>query len=142
MPLFAWNKSYSNTYADILYNVIYNPQLEKEQSFQEFLAVHQKRTQVPTWANDTAEGTSVGVEKKEEEKKQKAAVRDDYLNFDSDESEEFSDAEDDEGADEEGKQGKNFVLTSRQSQMILWLSECIIVIFHSLQMCFFFTRDW
>uniref|UniRef100_A0A8C1KRF1 Probable RNA-binding protein 19 n=1 Tax=Cyprinus carpio TaxID=7962 RepID=A0A8C1KRF1_CYPCA len=66
--------------------------------FQEFLSVHHKRTQVPTWANDTAETTSVGVEKKKEEKKQKAAVRDDYLNFDSDESEEFSD---DEGADEE-----------------------------------------
>uniref|UniRef100_A0A8C1KVN8 Probable RNA-binding protein 19 n=1 Tax=Cyprinus carpio TaxID=7962 RepID=A0A8C1KVN8_CYPCA len=72
--------------------------LEKDQSFQEFLSVHHKRTQVPTWANDTAETTSVGVEKKKEEKKQKAAVRDDYLNFDSDESEEFSD---DEGADEE-----------------------------------------
>uniref|UniRef100_A0A8C1ABE9 Probable RNA-binding protein 19 n=1 Tax=Cyprinus carpio carpio TaxID=630221 RepID=A0A8C1ABE9_CYPCA len=66
--------------------------------FQEFLSVHQKRTQVPTWANDTAEATSVGVEKKKEEKKQKAAVRDDYLNFDSDESEEFSDVE---RADEE-----------------------------------------
>uniref|UniRef100_A0A8C1KQ90 Probable RNA-binding protein 19 n=1 Tax=Cyprinus carpio TaxID=7962 RepID=A0A8C1KQ90_CYPCA len=63
--------------------------LEKDQSFQEFLSVHHKRTQVPTWANDTAETTSVGVEKKKEEKKQKAAVRDDYLNFDSDESEEF-----------------------------------------------------
>uniref|UniRef100_A0A8C1AAU5 Probable RNA-binding protein 19 n=1 Tax=Cyprinus carpio carpio TaxID=630221 RepID=A0A8C1AAU5_CYPCA len=72
--------------------------LEKDQSFQEFLSVHQKRTQVPTWANDTAEATSVGVEKKKEEKKQKAAVRDDYLNFDSDESEEFSDVE---RADEE-----------------------------------------
>lgn len=73
--------------------------------------MHQKRTQVPTWANDTAEVTSVGVEKKKkEEKKQKVAVSDDYLNFDSDESEEFSDAEDDEGADEEDKQGKNFVL--------------------------------
>lgn len=86
--------------------------------------MHQKRTQVPTWANDTAEVTSVGVEKKKKEEKkkkqQKAAVSDDYLNFDSDESEGFSDAEDDEGADEEeGKQGKNFVLTSRQSQMIL-----------------------
>lgn len=78
--------------------------------------MHQKRTQVPTWANDTAETTSVGVEKKKEEKKQKAAVRDDYLNFDSDESEEFSD---DEGADEEGKQAKNHLLTFRQYQIIL-----------------------
>uniref|UniRef100_A0A8C1A9A9 RNA binding motif protein 19 n=1 Tax=Cyprinus carpio carpio TaxID=630221 RepID=A0A8C1A9A9_CYPCA len=59
--------------------------LEKDQSFQEFLAVHQKRTQVPTWANDTTEATPP-----------KAAVSDDYLNFDSDESEEFSDAEEDE----------------------------------------------
>uniref|UniRef100_A0A8C1QML3 Probable RNA-binding protein 19 n=1 Tax=Cyprinus carpio TaxID=7962 RepID=A0A8C1QML3_CYPCA len=90
--------------------------LEKDQSFQEFLSVHHKRTQVPTWANDTAETTSVGVEKKKEEKKQKAAVRDDYLNFDSDESEEFSD---DEGADEEGKQAKNHLLAFRQSQIVL-----------------------
>uniref|UniRef100_A0A9J7YXD0 RNA binding motif protein 19 n=1 Tax=Cyprinus carpio carpio TaxID=630221 RepID=A0A9J7YXD0_CYPCA len=90
--------------------------LEKDQSFQEFLSVHQKRTQVPTWANDTAEATSVGVEKKKEEKKQKAAVRDDYLNFDSDESEEFSDVE---RADEEGTQAKNHLLTFRQSQIIL-----------------------
>uniref|UniRef100_A0A8C1XPM2 RNA binding motif protein 19 n=1 Tax=Cyprinus carpio TaxID=7962 RepID=A0A8C1XPM2_CYPCA len=70
--------------------------LEKDQSFQEFLAVHQKRTQVPTWANDTTEATP--------EKKPKAAVSDDYLNFDSDESEEFSDAEEDEDADEEDQQ--------------------------------------
>uniref|UniRef100_A0A9J7Y1M6 Probable RNA-binding protein 19 n=1 Tax=Cyprinus carpio carpio TaxID=630221 RepID=A0A9J7Y1M6_CYPCA len=81
--------------------------LEKDQSFQEFLAVHQKRTQVPTWANDTTEATPVEADKKkkkEEEKKPKAAVSDDYLNFDSDESEEFSDAEEDEDADEEDQQ--------------------------------------
>uniref|UniRef100_A0A8C1I969 RNA binding motif protein 19 n=1 Tax=Cyprinus carpio TaxID=7962 RepID=A0A8C1I969_CYPCA len=78
-----------------------------EKSFQEFLAVHQKRTQVPTWANDTTEATPVEADKKkkeEEEKKPKAAVSDDYLNFDSDESEEFSDAEEDEDADEEDQQ--------------------------------------
>lgn len=81
--------------------------LQKDKSFQEFLAVHQKRTQVPTWANDTVEEASLGTkkekeEKKEEKKQKKAAVRDDYLNFDSDESEQLSDEED--AADEEEKQ--------------------------------------
>nr|AAI63877.1 RNA binding motif protein 19 [Danio rerio] len=78
--------------------------LEKDESFQEFLAVHQKRGQVPTWANDTVEATAVRPEmEKKKEKKQKAAVEDDYLNFDSDESEESSDDGED-AADEEDKQ--------------------------------------
>lgn len=82
--------------------------LQKDKSFQEFLAAHQKRTQVPTWANDTVEAASIGAEKekeKEKEQKQKqkkAPVKDDYLNFDSDESEQLSDDED--AADEEDKQ--------------------------------------
>ncbi|ROL50773.1 putative RNA-binding protein 19 [Anabarilius grahami] len=77
--------------------------LEKDESFQEFLAVHQKRTQAPTWANDTVEAASFGAEKEKKEKKQKkAAVSDDYLNFDSDESEQLS--EDEDAADEEDKQ--------------------------------------
>uniref|UniRef100_A0AAR2JXL9 RRM domain-containing protein n=1 Tax=Pygocentrus nattereri TaxID=42514 RepID=A0AAR2JXL9_PYGNA len=65
------------------------PQLEEDPGFQEFLAVHKKRTQVPTWANDSVE------------KKEKNSVGDDYLNFDSDESEEMSDNENDEDASEE-----------------------------------------
>ncbi|KAK7155672.1 hypothetical protein R3I93_010350 [Phoxinus phoxinus] len=114
--------------------------LQKDKSFQEFLAAHQKRTKVPTWANDTVEAASIEAEKekekeeqqkeqkkkqkeqkkkqkekeqeqkekeqeqkKQKEKKQKKApVKDDYLNFDSDESEQLSDDED--PAEEEDKQ--------------------------------------
>ncbi|XP_068937815.1 probable RNA-binding protein 19 [Petaurus breviceps papuanus] len=68
--------------------------LKKDAEFQEFLMVHQKRTQVATWANDT-----VGVEPKTE----KARREDDYLNFDSDsgqESEEEID-DDDDGSEKE-----------------------------------------
>ena len=47
--------------------------------------VHQKRSQVATWANDTLA---------EEPKKGKSKPAADYLNFDSDESEELSEEED------------------------------------------------
>lgn len=46
--------------------------------------VHQKRSQVATWANDTL------TEKPKKEKSKAAA---DYLNFDSDESEDLSEEE-------------------------------------------------
>uniref|UniRef100_A0AAR2IN09 RRM domain-containing protein n=1 Tax=Pygocentrus nattereri TaxID=42514 RepID=A0AAR2IN09_PYGNA len=77
--------------------------LEEDPGFQEFLAVHKKRTQVPTWANDSVEAASAATEKnkKQEKKKEKNSVGDDYLNFDSDESEEMSDNENDEDASEE-----------------------------------------
>ncbi|XP_026574436.1 probable RNA-binding protein 19 [Pseudonaja textilis] len=56
-------------------------ELEGEAAFQDFLAAHQKRSQVATWSNDT----------KVEER---AEVVEDYLNFDSDEdSSEETDAE-------------------------------------------------
>lgn len=48
--------------------------------------VHQKRSQVATWANDTLA---------EEPKKGKSNPAADYLNFDSDESEELSEEEED-----------------------------------------------
>lgn len=77
--------------------------------------MHQKRTQVPTWANDTVEAACFGAEKekkekeeKKEKKQKKAAVSDDYLNFDSDESEQLSDDED--AAEEEDKQGEERTL--------------------------------
>ncbi|KAF4790017.1 putative RNA-binding protein 19 [Turdus rufiventris] len=70
--------------------------LEEDKTFQEFLVVHQKRSQVATWANDTLA---------EEPKKEKAAAAD-YLNFDSDESEELSEAGDDPSEDEEEIKGK------------------------------------
>ncbi|XP_064024576.1 probable RNA-binding protein 19 isoform X2 [Pogoniulus pusillus] len=68
-------------------------ELEEDKTFQEFLVVHQKRSQVATWANDTLA---------EEAKKGKAKpAADDYLNFDSDESEEGSEPS---GAEEETKE--------------------------------------
>lgn len=75
--------------------------LKEDQDFQEFVAVHQKRTQVPTWANDAVEAATVLAEKAKKEKKKKVAVSDDYLNFDSDESETPTDAEDEEDDDAE-----------------------------------------
>ncbi|XP_035412733.1 probable RNA-binding protein 19 [Cygnus atratus] len=59
-------------------------ELEGDETFQEFLVVHQKRSQVATWANDTL------AEKPKKEKSKAAA---DYLNFDSDESEDLSEEE-------------------------------------------------
>ncbi|XP_071880329.1 probable RNA-binding protein 19 isoform X2 [Anas platyrhynchos] len=59
-------------------------ELEGDEAFQEFLVVHQKRSQVATWANDTL------TEKPKKEKSKAAA---DYLNFDSDESEDLSEEE-------------------------------------------------
>ncbi|KAM8797513.1 putative RNA-binding protein 19 [Eudromia elegans] len=59
-------------------------QLKQDKTFQEFLQVHQKRSHVATWANDTL---------MEELKKEKSKAPSDYLNFDSDESEELSDEE-------------------------------------------------
>lgn len=57
--------------------------------------VHQKRSQVATWANDSLA---------EEPKKGKSAVAD-YLNFDSEESEELSEAGDEPSEDEEEIKG-------------------------------------
>uniref|UniRef100_A0A8C9F6J3 RNA binding motif protein 19 n=1 Tax=Pavo cristatus TaxID=9049 RepID=A0A8C9F6J3_PAVCR len=61
-------------------------ELEEDKTFQEFLVVHQKRSQVATWANDTLA---------EEPKKEKSKPVADYLNFDSDESEDLSEEEKD-----------------------------------------------
>lgn len=59
--------------------------------------VHQKRSQVATWANDTLAG---------EPKKGKAAAgAADYLNFDSEESEELSEGGDEPSEDEEELKG-------------------------------------
>ncbi|NXO00824.1 RBM19 protein, partial [Rhinopomastus cyanomelas] len=72
--------------------------LEGDETFQEFLVVHQKRSQVATWANDTLA---------EEPKKGKAkSAADDYLNFDSDESEMLSEEEDGDEVIEDKKEAK------------------------------------
>ncbi|XP_062999963.1 probable RNA-binding protein 19 [Elgaria multicarinata webbii] len=59
-------------------------ELEGEEAFQDFLAVHKKRSEVATWSNDT---------KLEVPKKSPAKPVDDYLNFDSDESGSLSEEE-------------------------------------------------
>lgn len=83
-------------------------QLEEDHSFQEFLSLHQNRTQVPTWANDAMEKPSVTAKAKEtgkkETKKPKSSATDDYLNFDSDESDEMEEAEEEEEEEEDEPQ--------------------------------------
>ncbi|NXX38575.1 RBM19 protein, partial [Tricholaema leucomelas] len=87
-------------------------ELEEDETFQEFLVVHQKRSQVATWANDTLA---------EEAKKGKSKpAADDYLNFDSDDSEEGSEKEDGSepsGAEEETKEGKKAATRKDLSDM-------------------------
>uniref|UniRef100_A0A7M4EJP2 Probable RNA-binding protein 19 n=1 Tax=Crocodylus porosus TaxID=8502 RepID=A0A7M4EJP2_CROPO len=72
-------------------------ELEGNEEFREFLTVHQKRSQVATWANDTlAEKPKAG----------KLKPVDDYLNFDSDESSDLSEESGDEFQEEEDKGNK------------------------------------
>ncbi|XP_027972444.1 probable RNA-binding protein 19 isoform X1 [Eumetopias jubatus] len=59
--------------------------LKEDTEFQEFLSVHQKRTQTATWANDALDA---------EPSKGKSKATSDYLNFDSDSGQES----DEEGA--------------------------------------------
>ncbi|OXB56790.1 hypothetical protein ASZ78_014309, partial [Callipepla squamata] len=73
-------------------------ELEEDKTFQEFLVVHQKRSQVATWANDILA---------EEPKKKKSKPVDDYLNFDSDESEDLNEKEKDgSGSSEDEEETK------------------------------------
>ncbi|XP_013359156.1 PREDICTED: probable RNA-binding protein 19 isoform X2 [Chinchilla lanigera] len=58
--------------------------LKEDTEFQEFLSVHQKRTQVATWANDALDA---------ETPKGKSKPASDYLNFDSDSGQESEDEE-------------------------------------------------
>ncbi|XP_059844270.1 probable RNA-binding protein 19 isoform X1 [Hypanus sabinus] len=81
--------------------------LKKDREFEEFLAVHEKRSKAPTWSNDTLPG------KKEEVKKV-----DDYLNFDSDDSEELSETEDIKGTkDAQNKTKEKLALAKTVSDM-------------------------
>ncbi|KAM6422714.1 putative RNA-binding protein 19 isoform 1-T4 [Liasis olivaceus] len=67
-------------------------ELEGEAAFQDFLAVHKKRSQVATWSNDI-----------KVQEPRRAEPAEDYLNFDSDESEDVSEEEDVETAQKKGK---------------------------------------
>ncbi|XP_077895206.1 putative RNA-binding protein 19 isoform X1 [Ictidomys tridecemlineatus] len=73
-------------------------QLKEDTEFQEFLSVHQKRTQVATWANDALDT---------ELPKGKRKPTSDYLNFDSDSGQESEEeaAEEEPGA-EQGLEAK------------------------------------
>ncbi|XP_074494180.1 putative RNA-binding protein 19 isoform X2 [Sebastes fasciatus] len=86
--------------------------LEEDQGFKEFLSVHQNRSQAPTWANDTVQQTApdVGLAKAQGKKK---PASDDYLNFDSDQSED----EDREEEDDEDEGGTKEALKSALSDM-------------------------
>uniref|UniRef100_A0A669F7A2 RNA binding motif protein 19 n=1 Tax=Oreochromis niloticus TaxID=8128 RepID=A0A669F7A2_ORENI len=74
--------------------------LGDEPEFKEFLSVHQNRSQAPTWANDTAQEAPDPNKKKTAQSKKKPAS-DDYLNFDSDQSEEDKEDEEEENDESE-----------------------------------------
>ncbi|XP_035022008.2 probable RNA-binding protein 19 [Hippoglossus stenolepis] len=96
--------------------------LEEDQVFKEFLSVHQNRSQVPTWANDTLQQTAdppdSGQTKTQGKKK---VASDDYLNFDSeqsdDEEEEKEEEEEDEEEDDENEGATKEALKSGLSDM-------------------------
>ncbi|XP_009641141.1 probable RNA-binding protein 19 [Egretta garzetta] len=97
-------------------------ELEEDKTFQEFLVVHQKRSQVATWANDTLA---------EEPKEGKSKPAADYLNFDSDESEELSEEEDgnkpyEDEEEAEAKQGGKKAATSKDLSDMDYLKSKVV----------------
>uniref|UniRef100_A0AAY4C4Y6 Probable RNA-binding protein 19 n=1 Tax=Denticeps clupeoides TaxID=299321 RepID=A0AAY4C4Y6_9TELE len=94
-------------------------ELEKDQGFQEFLAVHQNRSQVPTWANDSLEESAFSGRMTETSKKdgKKPKKTDDYLNFDSDQSVETSDEEEQQQQEEEEDDAPKRALKTGLSDM-------------------------
>uniref|UniRef100_UPI00398EA1C6 probable RNA-binding protein 19 isoform X2 n=1 Tax=Pristiophorus japonicus TaxID=55135 RepID=UPI00398EA1C6 len=83
--------------------------LKEDGEFEEFLAVHQSRCNAPTWTNDTLPA-----------KKEQARKLDDYLNFDSEDSEELSEEEEEEdikGTKSKQKQTQNVALEKEVSDM-------------------------
>lgn len=76
-------------------------QLEEDEGFKEFLSVHQKRGQAPTWANDTVQITAADAGQAKSQGK-KELVSDDYLNFDSDDS---NDEDEEDECDEDEDEG-------------------------------------
>ncbi|XP_057688957.1 probable RNA-binding protein 19 isoform X1 [Corythoichthys intestinalis] len=76
--------------------------LVEDEGFKEFLSVHLNRSQATTWANDAVQEAVHPDDAKVKTKKKVAA--DDYLNFDSDQSEEEFDEreeDDDEGSEDD-----------------------------------------
>uniref|UniRef100_A0A3Q3M7Z1 Probable RNA-binding protein 19 n=1 Tax=Mastacembelus armatus TaxID=205130 RepID=A0A3Q3M7Z1_9TELE len=74
--------------------------LEEDQGFKEFLSVHQNRSQVPTWANDTLQQKTDPKNELAKTQSKKKPASDDYLNFDSDQSEDEENEE--EYSEDEG----------------------------------------
>ncbi|NXY82189.1 RBM19 protein, partial [Alcedo cyanopectus] len=93
--------------------------LKEDKTFQEFLVVHQKRSQVATWTNDTLS---------EEPEKGKPKSVADYLNFDSDESEDLSEEEDGNEAseDEESSKGGKKAATSKDLSDMDYLKSKVV----------------
>lgn len=91
--------------------------LEEDQGFKEFLSVHQNRSQAPTWANDTAQQpTDLNTNKKKTttDAKIKKTASDDYLNFDSDESEDEREEEEKEYDEGDSKEAQNCGLSDME----------------------------
>ncbi|KAM9392110.1 putative RNA-binding protein 19 isoform 2-T2 [Pholidichthys leucotaenia] len=71
--------------------------LEDEPEFKEFLSVHQNRSKAPIWANDTAQETAEPESRATKAQRKKTPASDDYLNFDSEESEDEEQDDDEDG---------------------------------------------
>ncbi|XP_078410180.1 putative RNA-binding protein 19 isoform X2 [Cetorhinus maximus] len=83
--------------------------LKEDDEFEEFLAVHKKRSNAPTWTNDTLPA-----------KKEDAQRMADYLNFDSEDSEELSEEEEEEdikGTSKQKQTKENVALKKEVSDM-------------------------
>ncbi|XP_068616888.1 probable RNA-binding protein 19 [Brachionichthys hirsutus] len=76
--------------------------LEQDEGFKEFLSVHQNRGQAPTWANDVTQKTADPEGRRTKSQEKKKPAPDDYLNFDSDESEKETGDEEEENEEDEG----------------------------------------
>lgn len=72
-------------------------QLEEDQAFKEFLSVHQNRSQAPTWTNDTVQQSAGPNDGQAKAPGKKKPASDDYLNFDSEQSEDEDEEDEDEG---------------------------------------------
>ncbi|XP_029019699.1 probable RNA-binding protein 19 [Betta splendens] len=92
--------------------------LEEEESFKEFLSLHQNRNKVQTWANDTVQ-QATSSDSGQTKSKSKKPASDDYLNFDSDESEDEIEDQEEEGEedDDEGEGASKEALKSDLSDM-------------------------
>ncbi|XP_077417240.1 putative RNA-binding protein 19 [Vanacampus margaritifer] len=73
--------------------------VEDDDVFKEFLSVHQNRSQAPTWVNDTLQ-QAVNPDGAKAKSKKKP-VDDDYLNFDSDQSDDEYEEKEEEEEEEE-----------------------------------------